>query len=96
MKQIISRRANSLPSGNNWSPFLGQVRVTTAEIQSRQAWFVSGTFSQVEIKIDTAPGSGKSWQYDIAKNGSIVATITISDLATSGSSGASWATSAGD
>jgi hypothetical protein len=96
MKQIISRRANSLPSGNNWSPFLGQVRVTTAEIQSRQAWFVAGTFSQVEIKIDTAPGSGKSWQYDIAKNGSIVATITIADLATSGSSGASWATSAGD
>jgi hypothetical protein len=96
MKQIISRRASAVPGSSNWSPFLGQVRITSFEVQSRTAWFVDGTFSQVEFKITNAPGSGKSWQFDIAKNGSIVATVTIADLATTGSTGTSWATSAGD
>jgi hypothetical protein len=96
MKQIISRRSVSVPSGNNWSPFLTHFRVTSAEVQSRTAWFVDGTFRTVMFKVDTAPGSGKSWTFDVKKNGSTVASVVIADTATSGFSLASWSTSATD
>ena len=50
------------------------------------------------VKIETAPGSGNGWTFDVLKNGStVIATVTISGTATTGNqTGLSAAVAAGD
>lgn len=46
---------------------------------------MAGTFKSLWVKIDTAPGAGKSWKWTLYKNGSDTGlSVTISDTATSG------------
>ena len=55
------------------------------------------TLERFYVKIETAPGAGNGWTFDVLKNGSVVATVTISNTATSGNStGLSAAFAAGD
>lgn len=47
---------------------------------------VAGTLSRLFIKVQTAPGAGKSWAFTLYVNGSATAlTLTIADAATTGS-----------
>jgi hypothetical protein len=101
MRQILCERSTfttGLGSSTQYIGFPGTFSgIGTFEVQARAAWMVDGTFSNFYFEIDVAPGSGKSRTITIFKNSSTTGvSVTISDLATSGSTSGSFTVTAGD
>lgn len=100
MRQVLCERSifsTGLTAG--YLGFPGSLTGTPGlEVFNKAAWMVAGTFRNLYIEIDTAPGSGNSWTFEIYKNGvASGVTLTISDASTSGSDTSnSVSTTAGD
>ncbi len=81
--------ANGLNSGATryFGPngFWGTDYVSATEANIYELVASAGTFSNLKIYLQTAPGSGKSWTFTVRKNGVDTAlTLSIADTATSG------------
>jgi hypothetical protein len=85
MKQIIVHRSDLGITGTGFMPFPAQGAPTSAEVHVESVWMVDGTFRNLRVEIDTAPGGGKSWVFVVRINGVDSAmTVTIADSATVG------------
>jgi len=84
MRQILTTVSTVAPSTGaaNYGPISGPVVFGSGETAGTQPWAVAGTFGNLVIRLDVAPGAGKSWVFALRINGATTAlSVTISDSA---------------
>ncbi len=85
MKQAHLQRSKSVPANTatDYTNLIGAMEISGGESQVQNYWLVDGTFSNLIVTLNNAPGVGKSWAFTVRKNGSDTSvTCTISDAAT--------------
>jgi hypothetical protein len=87
MRSVIFGADNNFPSASvaQYNFAVGSLSSTWNSTEALRAvpMPTAGTLSKLYVELDTAPGVGKSYQFDVMKNGSSTGvTVTISDAAT--------------
>jgi len=86
MKQMIIGGYDSWAYDERYTTVAGGYSWDTVSNNRRQIVTTNGSFSDFYVELTAAPGSGKSYEFTLMKNGSPTAlVVTISDSATTGS-----------
>jgi len=84
--------------GTGYHGLMGRCASTSTGPQAEAIIPSAGTIKKLRVELSAAPGAGKSYTFNLYKNGSAVGTLSaaIADAATSNEDSGSFSVSAGD